>query len=111
MRVTGPARGHNTRGLHMNRRTFLQAAGALTAGAGALGMARPSLWAAESKGAPHAERLGWRLGCQAWTFNRFSFYEAIDKTAELGLHVIEAYPGQKLSADQPDKQVGPKLAA
>ena len=35
---------------------------------------------------------GWRLGVQAWTFNRFTFYEAIDKTASLGLEWIEAYP-------------------
>jgi len=46
---------------------------------------------------------GWRLGVQAWTFNRFTFYEAVDKTASLGLDWIEAYPhGQKLSKDKPD---------
>jgi sugar phosphate isomerase/epimerase len=42
---------------------------------------------------------GWRLGMQAYTFNRFTFFEAVDKTASLGLDWIEAYPGQKLSAD------------
>jgi sugar phosphate isomerase/epimerase len=64
-----------------------------------------------AKGTPHADKLGWRLGCQAWTFNKFTFYEAVDKTAELGLHFIEAYPhGQKLSADKPE-QFGPKLSA
>jgi len=46
---------------------------------------------------------GWRLGVQAWTFNRFTLYEAIDKTAELGLDWIEAYPhGQKLSKEKSD---------
>ena len=45
---------------------------------------------------------GWRLGVQAWTFNRFTFYEAVDKTASLGLDWIEAYPGQKLSKEKPD---------
>jgi sugar phosphate isomerase/epimerase len=70
------------------------------------------LLADQANGAPHAEKLGWRLGCQAWTFNRFTFYEAMDKTAELGLHVIEAYPHkQKLSADKPDQIVGPTLSA
>ena len=44
---------------------------------------------------------GWRLGVQAWTFNRFTFYEAVDKTASLGLGLIEAYPGQRLSKDRP----------
>jgi len=40
--------------------------------------------------------LEWRLGVQAWTFNRFTFFEAVDKVKSLGLHWIEAYPGQKL---------------
>lgn len=53
-------------------------------------------------GAPNAEKLGWRLGCQAYSFNRFSFYEAIDKVQSLGLHWIEAYPGQSLSPEKPD---------
>src|SRR5262249_30695091 len=96
----------------MNRRNFLKATGLLSAGAGLLGLKTPSLTAADpAKGAPHAEKLGWRLGCQAWTFNRFTFYEAIDKTAELGLHYIEAFPKQKLSADKPNEVVGPSLSA
>ncbi|MDR3402236.1 MAG: sugar phosphate isomerase/epimerase [Chthoniobacter sp.] len=47
---------------------------------------------------------GFVVGCQAWTFNRFSVMEAIDKTAETGAKVIEFFPGQKLSPDQPDIQ-------
>jgi sugar phosphate isomerase/epimerase len=47
---------------------------------------------------------GWRLGVQAWTFNRFTFYEAIDKTASLGLEWIEAYPGQQLSKERPGER-------
>jgi len=42
---------------------------------------------------------GWRLGVQAWTFNRFTFFEAVDKTAALGLKWIEAYPGQRLGGE------------
>jgi sugar phosphate isomerase/epimerase len=45
---------------------------------------------------------GFAIGCQAWTFNRFSVLEAIDKTAEAGGKVIELYPGQKLSTDEPN---------
>ncbi len=56
-------------------------------------------------GAPTAEALGWRLGCQAYSFNRFSFYEAVDKTAAVGLKWIEAYPGQRLSKDLPESVV------
>jgi sugar phosphate isomerase/epimerase len=44
----------------------------------------------------------WRLAIQAWTFNRFTFYEAVDKMNEAGVDWIEAFPGQKLSADKPD---------
>src|SRR6185437_1284486 len=45
---------------------------------------------------------GFAIGCQAWTFSHFTVFEAIDKTAEAGGKVIEFYPGQKLSPDQPD---------
>jgi sugar phosphate isomerase/epimerase len=84
-----------------DRRAFLRAAGAAVAGlglaeVGGRGMADEP--AAAARGAPHATKLGWRLGCQAWTFNDFSFYEAVDKTASLGLHFIEAFPGQRLQA-------------
>ncbi len=41
----------------------------------------------------------WHLGTQAYSFNRFTFYEAVAKTKGLGLNYIEAYPGQRLSAD------------
>jgi len=43
-----------------------------------------------------AEKLGWRLGVQAYTFRALSFFETVDKAHELGLHFIEMYPGQKL---------------
>ena len=45
---------------------------------------------------------GFAIGCQAWTFNHFTVMEAIDKTAAAGGKVIEFYPGQKYSAEQPD---------
>jgi sugar phosphate isomerase/epimerase len=45
---------------------------------------------------------GFAIGCQAYSFNRFSVFEAIEKTAETGAKVIEFYPGQKLSKEQPE---------
>ena len=45
------------------------------------------------------DALGWRLGTAAWSFNRFTFFEAVDKTAALGLHYIEAFEGQRISAE------------
>jgi sugar phosphate isomerase/epimerase len=53
-----------------------------------------------------AQKLGWRLGCQAYSFNRFTFEEAIEKNASMGLKVIEIYPGQRLSKAKPDAKVG-----
>jgi sugar phosphate isomerase/epimerase len=44
------------------------------------------------------------IGCQAWTFNRFSVFEAIEKTAATGAKTIEFFPGQKLSQQEPDIQ-------
>ncbi len=44
----------------------------------------------------------WKLGTQAYTFNRFTFYEAVDKTKSLSLGYIEAYPGQVLSKEKTD---------
>jgi sugar phosphate isomerase/epimerase len=39
---------------------------------------------------------GFAVGCQAWTWNRYTVMEAIEKTAACGGKIIEFYPGQKL---------------
>jgi sugar phosphate isomerase/epimerase len=44
---------------------------------------------------------GFAIGCQAYSFNRYSVMEAIEKTAETGGKVIEFYPGQKLTKEDP----------
>ena len=49
------------------------------------------------------EKLGWKVAVQCWSFNRFSFLEAADKAADLGLMFLEAYPGQRLGDDYPDE--------
>jgi len=53
---------------------------------------------------------GWRLGMQAYTFNRFTFFEAVDKTASLGLDWIEAYPGQRLGKDYPGVKISHNMS-
>lgn len=40
---------------------------------------------------------GFAVGCQAWTFNRFTAFEAVEKAASAGARVIEFYPGQPLA--------------
>jgi sugar phosphate isomerase/epimerase len=83
----------------LDRRVFLKTSGAIGLGIGLLSR-MPMVFAEETvKGSPHAEKLGWRLACQAYSFNRFTFFEAVDKTASIGLKYIEAYPGQRLSKD------------
>ena len=49
---------------------------------------------------------GFAVGCQAYSFNRFSLFEAIEKTASTGAKVIEFFPGQKLSKEEPDVKFG-----
>jgi len=56
--------------------------------------------AVSPKGAPDAEKIGWRLGSQAYTFRRMTFFEAVDRIAALGLRYVEMYPGQRVSKEQ-----------
>lgn len=93
----------------INRRSFLHAAGAAS-GLALVGLHGASAWGRTlAAGAPNAEKLGWRLGCQAYSFNRYTFYEAVDKNASLGLRTIEAYPGQTLSSDHSDARMNESL--
>ncbi len=64
-------------------------------------IALPNL-AAAAKAPKPAKGPQWRLAVQAYTFNRFTFFEAIDKAKSIGLKYIEAYPGQKLSKEKSD---------
>jgi len=93
--------------ISIDRRRFLKTTGALVAGTGLAGLGGSALLADQlADGAPNAEKLGWRLGCQAYSFNKFTFHEAVDKIASLGLHYVEMYPGQVLSKEKPDVGVG-----
>jgi sugar phosphate isomerase/epimerase len=56
---------------------------------------------AENKIPEECRTGGFFIGCQAYTFNRFTVFEAIEKTAAAGGKVIELYPGQKLSKEEP----------
>ncbi len=53
-----------------------------------------------------AEKLGWRLGVQAWTFRDRSTEETLDIAQRLGIKYIELYGGQVISKDSPDVKVG-----
>jgi len=97
---------------HLARRSFLKTSCTAAAIAGLGRIANFSLAAEpEPKGCPNAEKLGWRLGCQAYSFNRFTFFEAVEKNASVGLRYLEAYPGQKLSVKKPAVKIGPDMPA
>lgn len=46
---------------------------------------------------------GWFVGAQAWTFNRYTAFEAVARIRESGGNVVELYPGQPLRPGSPAK--------
>lgn len=54
-----------------------------------------------------SEQLGWKLGCQVYSFNRFTFEEAVKKNVQVGCRFLEAFPGQRLSKE--GGNVGPGM--
>jgi len=61
-----------------------------------------------SGGTPWADLLGWKVGCQAYSFRIFTAEEAIKKNAAMGLRYIELFPGQTLS-EKSDAKIGPDM--
>lgn len=95
----GPARGNARRMKYLRSLSFLVLAAVAPLGAANL---------------PDDLKInGFAVGCQAYTFNRYTLFEAIEKTASTGAKVIELYPGQKLSKEQPDvkfnHEAGPEV--
>jgi type 1 glutamine amidotransferase/sugar phosphate isomerase/epimerase len=54
------------------------------------------------------EKLGWRLGIEAYTFHKYTLFEAIDRTAQLGLPYMGGLSFQKVSKEIP-KNFDPQL--
>ncbi len=54
------------------------------------------------------ERLGWRLGLEASTFHALTFFETVEKTAQLGLSYLGGLSSQQVSRDIPGP-LGPDL--
>lgn len=57
-----------------------------------------------------AEKQGWLLSMQSYTFHLFTVTESLDKTQELGIRFIEIYPGQKMGSDFEDIVFGYDLS-
>jgi sugar phosphate isomerase/epimerase len=47
------------------------------------------------------EKLGWKLEVTAWGLHKFTLFETIDKTRQLGLNYVGGLSFQKVSADIP----------
>ena len=47
------------------------------------------------------EKLGWRLGIEAYTFHKYTLFGAIDRTAQLGLPYMGGLSFQKVSKEIP----------
>jgi sugar phosphate isomerase/epimerase len=67
------------------------------------------LWAADPVHPARDVYDGWRVGPMSYSFNQYTFFEAIDKAAELGASWMESFPGQKLSKDS-DAKFDPSLS-
>lgn len=74
-------------------------------------LAQPSTPARPARDDSAAERLGWKLAVQAWTFRDRTATEAVETAARLGVKYIELYPGQSLSPSMKEAKVGPDLTA
>jgi sugar phosphate isomerase/epimerase len=48
---------------------------------------------------PALDKLGWKLGCQAYTFRSRNLLDTLDILKRLDLHYIELWPGQKFSSE------------
>ena len=65
----------------------------------ALGLAAAMTMTTPDQNLDDYRTSGFLLGVQAWTFNKFTAFEAVEKTAMAGGKAIEFFPGQKVSAD------------
>lgn len=60
---------------------------------------------------PDAYKIGgFAVGPQAYTFNRFTVMEAIENADRTGSRIIELYPGQRLSPENPDVRFTPDVS-
>ena len=97
--------------LYMDRRLFIKATGALTAAAVVGDVRRPLFAAEQVQVASPVERLGWWLGCCAYSFNDLTFYETIDKVASLKLKTLVGFNWQRLSPRKPDAIFSENMSA
>jgi len=55
-----------------------------------------------------AEKLGFKLGMQCWTYRMLTTFETLDRCQKFGIKYLEIFPGQKMKPDAETK-VGPEM--
>ena len=75
----------------IDRRGFLRHGGGLVAGIAAAGLRSDvSMDVQKVKvSTPTAEKLGWHIGIQLYTYRTLALYEALDRIAALGVRHIQ----------------------
>lgn len=96
----------------ISRRTFLRTTGAAAAGASWVGLDCHPASAAETLecSTPSARKIGWSVACQLYTFRRFSFYEALEMIAKLGVAYVEPCFFLGLDQKRPELKTGESLS-
>jgi len=96
----------------ISRRAFLRTTGAVAAGASWAGLDCHPATAAEALkcSTPSAQKIGWSVACQLYTFRRFSFYEALGMIAKLGVAYVEPCFFLSLDKKRPELKTGESLS-
>jgi sugar phosphate isomerase/epimerase len=80
----------------------VKARSSLVCGITALALAASSAAHAENKIPDEYKIGGFFIGCIVYTFDRFSLFEALEKTAEAGGSVVELSAKKRVSKEEPD---------
>jgi sugar phosphate isomerase/epimerase len=59
---------------------------------------------------PRAQKMGWRIACQLYTFRDRSFYEALDVISSLGIRYVEPCFFLSLDKSRPDLKTSESLS-
>ena len=95
----------------IGRRDFLKAVAAAGVAPASVALHLRHAAAAQPQGAPHAAKLGWRMACNAYSFNKLTFYETIGKVASLGLAYTVGFNWQKLDPQKPEAIFSERMSA
>ena len=99
--------------MSIDRRGLLRDGGILVAGVAVAGLWSDLPVAAQKVkvSTPNAEKLGWHVGVQLYTYQTLPLYDALDKIAALGVRHIQPCFFLKLDKERPSLQTNENLSA